>query len=228
MRRQLMPAIMAVVLFTAVTVVYVLATTFFDAAAFSDKADGSFVRDARGRVVGSSLIGQGFTKAKYFHPRPAADAYASGPDDSYGSNYGPTNPALVADCLPVQETDKAGNPVVDKAGKPVYETHKDGSRVCDPNTVPQRVKAYRAENHLAADVPVPVDAVTASGSGLDPGISVANAKLQAPRVAAARGLGVAKVLSLVKESTDERTFGILGEPAVDVLELNLALDRLTR
>jgi K+-transporting ATPase ATPase C chain len=91
--------------------------------------------------------------------------------------------------------------------------------------VKQRVAAYRTANHLAADEPVPVDAVTSSGSGLDPDISVANARLQAGRVAAARGLAVADVLPLVAASTQHRQWGILGEDAVNVLELNLALDR---
>ena len=226
MRRQLVPAIMALVFFTLLTAAYIVGTTFLDSALFHSDAEGSMVKDAQGRVVGSKLIGQTFTKARYFHSRPAADDYASGPGYSYGSNYGPTDPRLVATCLPVPKTDKSGSPVVDAHGNPVYETNADGSKVCDPNTVPQRVKAYRAENHLSKDTLVPVDAVTSSGSGLDPDITVANAKLQAPRVAAARGLSVAKVLELVRANTDGRTFGVLGEPAVNVLELNLGLDRL--
>lgn len=92
------------------------------------------------------------------------------------------------------------------------------------DAVQQRVDAYRQENGLAADQPVPVDAVTASGSGLDPDISVANARLQASRVAAARGLEVADVQALIAEHTDGRTFGVLGVPGVNVLQLNLALD----
>jgi K+-transporting ATPase ATPase C chain len=91
--------------------------------------------------------------------------------------------------------------------------------------VPERVAAYRAENGLADGTPVPVDAVTASGSGLDPHISVANARLQAPRVARARNLTVESVNALVDRSTDGRALGVLGEPGVNVLALNLALDR---
>jgi potassium-transporting ATPase KdpC subunit len=92
-------------------------------------------------------------------------------------------------------------------------------------TVAERVAAYRQENGLPPDVDVPVDAVTASGSGWDPHISVANARLQAPRVATARGLDVAVALELVAQHTDGRGLGFLGEPAVNVVELNLALDR---
>jgi len=93
-------------------------------------------------------------------------------------------------------------------------------------SVQARVAAFRAENGLDADAPVPVDAVTASASGLDPHVSVANALLQVARVAAARGLSEADVRTLVAQHTDGRAFGVLGEPGVNVLELNLALDRV--
>jgi potassium-transporting ATPase KdpC subunit len=92
------------------------------------------------------------------------------------------------------------------------------------NTVKERIAAYRKENRLDANAQVPVDAVTSSGSGLDPHISPANARLQAPRVAEARGLEVEQVLDLVDQSTEGRSLGFLGEPGVNVLELNLALD----
>jgi K+-transporting ATPase ATPase C chain len=204
MRRQLFPAVIAIVLFTAVTLLYGVGTTLADQALFKHKADGSLVEDASGRVVGSSLIGQDFTAENYFHPRPAADGYASGPDYSYGSNYGPTNETFL-DGVDDPETPK------------VDESKTTG--------VDDLVRAYRKENGLGPEMPVPVDAVTASGSGLDPAVSVANAKIQAPRVAASRHLALATVLALVKAHTDDRALGILGEPAVNVLELNLALDR---
>ena len=89
-----------------------------------------------------------------------------------------------------------------------------------------RVSAYRAQNGLASDASVPVDAVTASASGLDPHISVANARLQAARVAGTRGLALGRVLQLVDDHTDGRALGVLGEAGVNVLELNLALDRV--
>jgi potassium-transporting ATPase KdpC subunit len=93
-------------------------------------------------------------------------------------------------------------------------------------TITQRIADYRAQNNLATSALVPADAVTASGSGLDPHISVANAELQAPRVAKARNLPLEKVLALVRAKTDRADFGILGEPGVNVLALNLALDQL--
>jgi K+-transporting ATPase ATPase C chain len=96
------------------------------------------------------------------------------------------------------------------------------------DAVEQRAAAYRTENGLAPDAIVPVDAVTASGSGLDPQISIANARIQAARVATARGIDVGTVLVMVHDYTDGRDLGILGEPGVNVVRLNLALDDLAR
>lgn len=187
MRRQLLPAVLMVVVFTVITgVVYPLIVTGVAQAGFSHKADGSLVT-AGGRTVGSRWIGQDFTGAQYFHPRPSAVKYDSA--TSGGSNLGPTNPDFL-------------------------------------KAVSDRVAAYRADNGLSPDTRVPVDAVTASGSGLDPDISVANARLQAARVAQARGLSTAAVDTLIDRHTDGRSLGFLGEPAVNVLELNLALDAL--
>jgi K+-transporting ATPase ATPase C chain len=199
MRAQLIAGLRALLVLTLLCgVAFPLAVTAVAQVAFHDKADGSLVhRD--GKVVGSSLIGQTFTGAEYFHGRPsAAGAAAAGvegadADDltqvaSGASNLGPTNPELL-------------------------------------DTVTERVDAYRAENDLARDVRVPVDAVTASGSGLDPQISVANARLQAPRVAEARGMDTDAVLALVDKHTGHRSLGFLGEDGVNVLALNLDLDR---
>jgi K+-transporting ATPase ATPase C chain len=188
MRRQLVPAVIAMAVFTVVLgLVYPLVMVLVGRVAFPDQAEGSFI-ERDGQKVGSSLIGQAFTGEGYFWPRPSVlgdegyDASTSG-----GSNLGPTNPDLI-------------------------------------DAVAERVTAYRAANGLGPDVPVPVDAVTASGSGLDPHISVANARLQAPRVAAARGASLDAVLALVDAHIDGQPLGFLGENGVNVLQLNLALD----
>jgi len=156
-------------------------------AAFRDKANGSLIVDGSGKVLGSRLIGQGFTAEKYFHSRPSAAGNGYDPTSSGGSNLGPTSQKL-------------------------------------NDSIKDRVTAYRAENGLAETVMVPADAVTASSSGLDPHISPRNAELQASRVAKARGLDLPTVSALIKAHTDGPDLGILGEPGVNVLELNLALD----
>jgi K+-transporting ATPase ATPase C chain len=165
---------------------------------------------------------------------------------SASSNLGPGDPKLVGNvpglnidtktnpyatpadpwCVPVQQTDKNNNPVSDKQGNPVYQKDKDGNYMCNPNTVPERAIAYRQLNNLPDKAKVPVDAVTASASGLDPDISVANARLQAARVAGARKVSVQAVLQLVDTHTNNRRFGFLGEKTINVLDLNLALDNL--
>ncbi len=210
MRRQLIPAVISMVIFTVLLgLAYPLVVTAVGQVAFKDKADGSLV-EQNGKVVGSSLIAQPFTNAKgnpikkYFQERPSAASYD--PHYSTGSNYGPLNPALIAKCLKVED--------------------KDGTTSCDPNTAPQRAKAYRELNGLSNSVKIPVDAVTASASGLDPDISVANAKLQAARVAEARGVSTKQVLQMVEDHVDGRPLGFLGEKTVNVLDLNLALDAL--
>jgi K+-transporting ATPase ATPase C chain len=204
MRRQLVPAIVVMVVFTVLFgVVFPLAVTGIGQLVFHDKADGSIV-ERNGKPVGSSLIGQAFTDKKgnalpqYFQSRPSNALGATGdtkagydPTYSSGSNYGPSNPDFL-------------------------------------KLVGQRVKAYRSLNGLSASTKVPVDAVTASASGLDPDISVANARLQVARVARERGIPVAKVRALIDDHTQDRTLGILGEKTVDVLALNLALDRLSK
>lgn len=193
---------------------------------------------------------------KYFQSRPSAAAGVDAsttagydPTLSSGSNLGPSNPLLVGFIPGFNSVDLKGNPSKtnpfaspddpycvpdDKDGKAVvsptadtkYKRNDDGSFVCDANTVPQRVLAYRDLNGLSSKVRVPVDAVTASASGLDPDISVANARLQARRVARDRGVPVARVRTLVDDHTSGRDLGVLGEKTVNVLELNLALDNL--
>jgi K+-transporting ATPase ATPase C chain len=186
--RQLRPAIVALVLFSALTgVVYPLVITGIAQVAFPDQANGSLVRDDAGNVVGSELIGQPFAAAGYFHPRPSAAGDGYDASISSGSNLGPTSADLLA-------------------------------------AVEERAAAYRTENNLPADALVPVDAVTASASGLDPHISIANALLQSARVATERGLSEEQVRELIDANTDGRSLGVLGEPGVNVLMLNLALD----
>jgi K+-transporting ATPase ATPase C chain len=232
-RRQLVPALRVTVALLVLTCgVYPVVVWAVGRIGFVHRTDGSFVK-VHGKVVGSSLIGQNFTDkdgnplARYFQPRPSA-AGSSGydPTSSGGTNYGPSSPKLIGVCIPVQDTDASGKPKVDAQGNPVFKLNPDGSKACDPNTVPQRAIAYRQFNGLASDAPVPVDAVTASGSGLDPDISVANALDQTERVAKTRGLPVERVRALVRAHIRERALGILGERTVNVLDLNLALDRL--
>jgi len=252
LRRQFVTGIlMTVVLTVLLGLVYPLAVTGISQLTMSKRANGSLVKE-NGNVIGSALIGQSFTDSdgnalvQYFQPRPsnAGDGYDA--MSSGGSNLGPSNPNLIGNvpgvsisdrtniyatpddpyCVPVESTDKDDNPITDSAGNPVYDKRKDGTYVCDPDTVPERTMAYRALNGLAAEVKVPVDAVTSSASGLDPQITVANARLQAARVAKARDLTVDRVSSLIAAHTQDRQLGVLGEQTVNVLELNLALDRV--
>lgn len=153
---------------------------------FHDEANGSLIiRD--GKIVGSSLLAQGFTAEKYFHPRPSAAGSGYNAASSGGSNLGPLSKKLM-----------------------------DG--------IGQRVSEYRGRNVLSPDTRVPVDAVTTSGSGLDPHISVGNAQLQASRVARARGLSEETVQKNIAVHMEGRMLGIFGEPRVNVLLLNLDMD----
>ena len=155
-------------------------------AIFHNEANGSLVIKS-GRVVGSSLLAQGFTGAKYFHSRPSAAGSGYDAANSGGSNLGPLSKKLMDD-------------------------------------IGQRIHDYRDENRLSPESMVPADAVTASGSGLDPHISPENAFLQASRVAQARGLSAEAVHKKIETNTEGRFLGIFGEPRVNVLLLNLDLD----
>ena len=190
------PAIVLFVLFTALTgVAYPLAMTGIAQKLFPRQANGSLI-EQNGKVIGSSLIGQNFTAAQYFHGRPSATTDTD-PNDSTKTVPAPYN---------------AGNSGGSNAG-PTAKSLID--RVKDDTA------KLKAENPNA---PVPVDLVTTSASGLDPHISPAAAEFQVPRVAKARGLQEEAVRQLVAEHTEGRTLGFLGEPVVNVLALNLALD----
>jgi len=182
------PAFRVTLFFTVLTgLIYPGVVTALCQLVFPDKADGSLVK-VNGQAVGSSLIGQNFTKPEYFQPRPSAagnDGYDA--TASTGSNYGPTNQKLI-------------------------------------DRVKVSIEKFRKENPDHAG-PVPADLVTASGSGLDPHISPASAEAQAARIARARGISVEQVQQLITENTEGRTLGLLGEPRVNVLLLNLVLDQ---
>jgi len=191
--------------------------------------------------------------AKYFQSRPSAAVTSSTTGNitvSGASNLGPSNPLLIGFvpgvnsvgldgspsktnpfatpgdpfCVPVDTSSSA--PVTSPTRGLKYARNSDGTYACDPNTIPERALSYRSEFGLAPDAQVPVDAVTASGSGLDPDISVANANIQAPTVAQARHLPLDRVRRLIAANTTGRSLGVLGDPGVNVLTLNLALDAM--
>ncbi len=166
-------------------IVYPLVVTGIAQLLYPRQANGELIRRPDGTVVGSTLLGQPFTSAGYFHSRPSASGPAGyDPMASGGSNLGPTNKALI-------------------------------------DRVAGSVQSLSAENPGAA---IPVDLATASGSGLDPNISPASAEFQISRVTRERGMREDEVRALVAKHTEQRQLGFLGEPRVNVLELNLDLD----
>lgn len=199
--RLLGSSVRAALLVMAVSgIAYPLLTTGVAQALFPHAANGSLI-EREGRIVGSALIGQQFNGPQYFHGRPSATV-APDPTQEGANIAAPYNAGLSG----------ASNQGA---------THKDLSEA-----VAQRVAQYRSDNGLASDLVVPVDAVTASASGLDPHISMANAQLQLARVAQARQLPQAKLQELLAQASEQRSLGLLGEPRVNVLQLNLALDAL--
>ncbi|WP_428249709.1 potassium-transporting ATPase subunit KdpC [Ferrovibrio sp.] len=187
MLSHLRPALVLLVVLTVITgLLYPLVVTGLGLRLFPHQAKGSLI-EQDGRIVGSSLIGQNFSRPEYFQPRPSAagkegyDATASS-----GSNLAPTAKALV---------ERASSDIA----------------------------AYKNRDGTAA---IPMDAVTASGSGLDPHISPANAARQMPRIAAARGMALIELQPLVEQHTERPFLAFLGQPGVNVLTLNLALDKI--
>ena len=193
MLRDLKSSVLAVVVLTLLFGLAIPAAfTGFAQVAFSNQSNGSLVK-VDGKVVGSRLAAQAFTKPQYFHPRPSGTAPAYNAGGTTFANLGPTSSDLAKN---VRTSARA----ILKLERP----YNPGLTIHD----------------------IPVDAVTTSGSGIDPDISPANAALQSRRVAAVRHLQLATVQKLVDENTDGRSLGFFGEPGVNVLKLNLALDRL--
>jgi K+-transporting ATPase ATPase C chain len=240
MFKELGPGLRLTLIFTVLTgLLYPVVMTGVSELIFPKQANGSLVT-VNGKVVGSSLIGQSFAKPEYFHPRPSSagngyDATASG-----GSNLGPTSAKLLRGTI---KMDDKKNETVDFDGINLRIVH-----YCVDNDIPYEssvpldqfkdahgdlddVKLIKAFNDdkapllFSAKVPIPPDAVTASASGLDPQISPANAEAQASRIAKARGVSADQVKQLIPQSTDRADLGFLGEPRVNVLMLNIALDQ---
>jgi potassium-transporting ATPase KdpC subunit len=184
---QLSPALRINIFFTLLLgIVYPLAVTGICQVAFPHQANGSLITQG-GTVIGSELIGQNFSKAEYFQPRPSAAGDGYDATASSGSNLGPTNQKLI-------------------------------------DRVKASVEKFRKENPRYTG-PLPADLVTTSGSGLDPHISPASAEAQTARVAKARRIPLEQLKALVDAHTEGRDLGFLGEPRVNVLLLNMALDK---
>jgi len=196
MLREIRPAIILLIALTLITgLFYPLALTAIAGAVFPKQAQGSLI-ERDGKVVGSALIGQEFKEDKYFHGRPSATT-APDPNDSTKTVPAPYNAA------------NSGASNLGPTSKALADRVKDD------------VEKLKAEN---PSMPVPIDLVTTSASGLDPDISPGAAMVQVPRVARARNMPEDKIRGLVASNTKGRLIGFLGEPRVNVLALNLALD----
>jgi K+-transporting ATPase ATPase C chain len=199
MLRQIQPAIVMIVLLTVVTgLAYPLGMTGLAQLIFPRQANGSLI-EKDGKVIGSELIGQNFADARYFHGRPSAttDTDPNDPTKTVPAPYNASN---------------SGGANAGPTSKSLIDR------------VTQDADKLKAENPSA---PIPVDLVTTSASGLDPDISPAAAYFQAPRVAKTRGISEARIHDLVSQSVEVRSLGILGEPKVNVLKLNMKLDAET-
>jgi K+-transporting ATPase ATPase C chain len=219
-------------------VVYPLSVTGICQIFFPHQANGSLIT-AGGKVIGSELIGQNFSKPEYFQPRPSSAGSGYDATASSGSNLGATSAKLIRGTT---KMDDKKNEVVDFDGIDLrivhfcldndipYESSAPLDRFKDATGGLDDVKLIKAFNDdkapllFKAKAPIPADAVTGSGSGLDPHISPASAQAQAARVAKARGVSSDRINQLVAEFTEGPDLGLLGEPRVNVLKLNLALD----
>ena len=184
-KNLIVAVLMTIVTTLLLGVAYPLVVTALAQVLFADKANGQLI-ERNGKVIGSRIIGQGFSSPGYFRSRPSAAGTGYDAANSAGTNLGPTNKKLIDAVKAATDAAKPENP----------------------------------------GVPVPIDLVTSSASGLDPHISPAAADFQAPRVARERGVPEAEIRRLVESHSEGRQFGFLGEPVVNVLELNLALDEL--
>jgi K+-transporting ATPase ATPase C chain len=204
MLRQLRPAIISVLVITVIFgFIFPGAITGIAQVAFHRQANGSLI-EKDGQIVGSALIGQNFSAPGYFHPRPSAAGNGYDASNSSATNLGPTSDKLI---------------------NGIHKKLANGKE--DPGNfdgIKDLAAAYRTENGLPADAPIPADAATRSASGLDPDISPANAELQVARVARIRKVSEDQVRQTVATCTEHRLLGFMGDPRVNVLKLNMALD----
>ena len=240
MIKELGPGFRLTLAFTILTgLLYPVVMTGISELIFPKQAQGSLVT-VNGKIVGSSLVGQSFAKPEYFHPRPSAAGNGYDATASSGTNLGPTSAKLLHGTT---KMDDKKNEVVDfdgiedrivhycvDNGLP-YESSAPLDQFKDSQGNLDDVKLIDAFNDtktplvFTAKAPIPQDAVTASASGLDPHISPANAEIQAARVAKARGVAPDQVKPLIAQFTERADWGFLGEPRVNVLMLNAALDQ---
>jgi K+-transporting ATPase ATPase C chain len=200
LRGQFRPLVgVSLMLMFLTVVIYPLVVTGIAQVAFPSQANGSIV-EVGGKAVGSSLVGQLWEGDTYFHGRPSAAGAGYDAAASSGSNLGPTSAKLIEGI------------------------HDPANPAGDVDGIKDRAAAFRETNGLADDAILPSDAVTASASGLDPHVSPATARLQVARVAKARGVAEADVRAVLDEHTELPALGIIGEPRVNVLLLNIALD----
>jgi potassium-transporting ATPase KdpC subunit len=239
MWQQILPGLRIKLFMTVVLgILYPLGMTGICQVLFPHQANGSLITSGD-KVIGSELIGQGFTKPGYFQPRPSAAGSGFDATSSGGTNLGPTSAKLIRGTT---KMDDKKNEAVDFDGISLRVLH-----YCVDNDIPydssvpldqfhdakgdlDDVKLIKAFNDDKAPlvfkprVPIPADAVTASASGLDPHVSPASAQAQVARVAKSRGASVEQITQLVVQFTEAPDLGLLGEPRVNVLKLNLALD----